>query len=63
MKRFSDGTQAIIDKYIKKLCDFAEDYTENERFLEPWDKDLQQLMEDFAWDIYEKASHNMIDPD
>jgi len=59
MKRFSDETQAIIDKYIKKLCDFTEDYTENERFLEPWDKDLQQLMGDFAWDIYTKATQNM----
>ena len=63
MKRFDDKTQKIIDTYIEKLCDFAEDYVENERFLEPWDKDLQQLMEDFAWDIISKKSKDMIDPD
>lgn len=63
MNRFRDETQAIIDKYIKKLCDFAEDYTENERFLEPCDKDLQQLMGDFAWEIHTKACRDMIDID
>ena len=63
MKRFRDDTQKIIDDYINKLCDFAEDYVHNGRFLEPWDKDLQKIMEDYAMDIIKITCGRMIDPD
>lgn len=63
MKRFSDDIQKIIDDYINKLCNFAEEYVHNGRFLEPYDKDLQNLMGDFAWDIHSITCKHMIDPD
>lgn len=52
MKKWSDETQSIIDKYIDKVIEHKDYYRE-----------ICKIMDEFATEIHDITCKRMIDPD